>query len=359
MGALLARNSAMVYPATLIDQSRIASVIVPAKLAEAPDRTPAAEPSASDLERIYRSLRQIRRAEEEIACLYPSDKIRSPVHLSIGQEAVAVGVCDTLRPDDVVSPTYRGHAAFLAKGAPLRGLMAELYGKATGVAGGKGGSMHIIDMQHHVLGASAVVGTTIPLAVGYALALKRTGTDRVVVSFFGDGATEEGVFAESLNFSALKKLPVLFVCENNGYAIHTPITRRWATEQLCERVATYGIPTHQIDDGNVLTLRAIVSGALERVRRGDGPAFIECRTYRWREHVGPNEDFETGYRSRSELDRWVSEDPVETVGALIHGARRREIDAEVEREIKDAVAFAESSPFPQVEALYTNVFAHR
>src|SRR5882757_5359429 len=181
----------------------------------------AAEASASglmttaDLERIYRALRRIRRVEEEIARIYPSDKIKSPVHLSIGQEAVSVGVCDVLRADDAVSPTYRGHAAFLAKGGSVRGLMAELYGKASGVAGGKGGSMHLIDMSHHVLGTSAVVGTTIPIAVGHALAFKRTGSDRVVASFFGDGATEEGVFTESLNFASLHKLPILFVCENN------------------------------------------------------------------------------------------------------------------------------------------------
>ena len=225
----------------------------------------------ADYERLYRSLRLIRRAEEEIARIYPSDKIKSPVHLSIGQEAVSVGVCDALRPDDVVAPTYRGHAAFLAKGASLRGLMAELYGKSTGVAGGKGGSMHLIDTSHNVLGASAVVGTTIPVAVGYALALKRMGSDRVAAAFFGDGATEEGVFAESLNFASLHKLPVLFVCENNYYAIHTPITQRWATQRLCERVATYGIPAHQVDDGDVFKLRALTSKSLDAMRRGGGP----------------------------------------------------------------------------------------
>ena len=182
---------------------------------------PKTKPSQSDLERIYRSLRLIRRAEEEVARIYPSDKTASPVHLSIGQEAVAVGVCDVLEPDDVVSPTYRGHAAYLAKGASLRGLFAELYGKATGTAHGKGGSMHLIDMQHNVLGASAVVGTTIPVALGFALAFKRTQSNRVVVAFFGDGATEEGVFTESLNFAALHKLPILFVCENNFSAITT------------------------------------------------------------------------------------------------------------------------------------------
>ncbi len=311
------------------------------------------------LERIYRSLRLIRRTEEEIARIYPSDKIKSPVHLSIGQEAVSVGVCDVLRHDDVVAPTYRGHAAFLAKGGSLRGLFAELYGKATGVTGGKGGSMHLIDMSHNVLGASAVVGTTIPVALGYALALKRMKTDRIAVAFFGDGATEEGVFTESLNFAALHKLPVLFVCENNYYAIHTPIPRRWATEFLCERVQSYGMPAYQIDDGNVLKLRDLAAGSTERLRHGEGPVFIECRTYRWLEHVGPNEDFNQGYRARDELHPWLKDDQVEHVGRMIWNERRAEIDAEVELAIRDAVAFAEASPFPHTDNLYTNVFAGR
>jgi TPP-dependent pyruvate/acetoin dehydrogenase alpha subunit len=318
---------------------------------------PAPPLSAADLERLYRSLRLIRRVEEEIARIYPTDKIKSPVHLSIGQEAVSVGVCDVLEPGDAVAPTYRGHAAFLAKGGSLRGLMAELYGKATGVAGGKGGSMHLIDMSHNVLGASAVVGTTIPVAVGYALALKQRRSRLVAVAFFGDGATEEGVFAESLNFAALKKLPVLFVCENNYYAIHTPITRRWATQRLCERVATYGIPSHHVDDGNVLELRALAARSVADIRRGRGPVFIECRTYRWREHVGPGEDYDQGYRAREELLPWQCDDQVEQIGRMIDADRRAAIDAAIERDIADAVAFAEASPFPDCEALNTDVFA--
>jgi TPP-dependent pyruvate/acetoin dehydrogenase alpha subunit len=312
---------------------------------------------AAVVARIYRTLRLIRRAEEEIARIYPSDKIKSPVHLSIGQEAVSVGVCDVLRVDDVVAPTYRGHAAYLAKGGPLRGLFAELYGKATGVAGGKGGSMHLIDMSHYVLGASAVVGTTIPVAVGYALAVQRSKSDRVAVTFFGDGATEEGVFAESLNFASLHKLPVLFVCENNYYAIHSPIPRRWATNRLCERVATYGIPAQQVGDGGVLELRALADAAVARMRRGEGPSFIECRTYRWREHVGPSEDYEQGYRSRDDLHHWIKNDQVELIGRMVTDELRRHIDAEIEREIADAVQFAEASPFPTIDKLYSNVFA--
>lgn len=312
---------------------------------------------AADIERMYRSLRLIRRVEEEIIRIYPTDRIKSPVHLSIGQEAVSVGICDALRSDDVIAPTYRGHAAYLAKGGSLSAMMAELYGKSTGVAGGKGGSMHLIDMSRNVLGASAVVGTTIPVAVGYALALKSMKTDRIVAAFFGDGATEEGVFAESLNFAALRKVPILFVCENNFYAIHAPLNRRWATDKLCERVETYDIPAHRCDDGDVLKLRSLALNAVRRLRSGVGPIFIECRTYRWCEHVGPNSDFDAGYRSSAELEPWRKSDQVERLATLIAPEKRAVIDAGVEQDINQAIRFAEASPFPAAGALYANVFA--
>jgi pyruvate dehydrogenase E1 component alpha subunit len=299
----------------------------------------------------------IRRAEEEIARIYPSDKIKSPVHLSIGQEAAAVGVCDPLREDDVVSGTYRSHAAYIAKGGDLPALFAELYGKDTGCARGKGGSMHIVGMDQCILGTSAVVGTTVPIAVGYSLALQREGKGRVVVSFFGDGATEEGVFCESLNFAALHKLPVLFVCENNGYAIHTPIQKRWATTRLSERVATYGIPTHQVRDSDVLTLWKIAADAYAGLREGSGPVFVECHTYRWKEHVGPGEDYDAGYRNRDELRPWIENDQVATMGARLDPAMKAGIDAEVEREVAAAIEFAETSPFPDPQELHTDVYA--
>ena len=311
-----------------------------------------------DLGLLYRKLFLIRRAEEEIARIYPSDKIKSPVHLSIGQEGVAVGACDPLRPDDVVSGTYRSHAAYIAKGGELRALFAELYGKDTGCARGKGGSMHLVDMSQYILGTSAVVGTTVAIAVGYALALKREGRGRVVVSFFGDGATEEGVFHESLNFAALHRLPVLFVCENNGLAIHTPIEKRWASRQLCERVRTYAIPAHQVPDSDVLEIRQLAAEAIAGMRNGtSGPLFLECHTYRWREHVGPNEDYDAGYRSREDLAWWQTNDQVAVIGAKLSSDERTRIQSEVEREITEAIQFAENSPFPEPEELYRDVFA--
>jgi pyruvate dehydrogenase E1 component alpha subunit len=310
-----------------------------------------------DLQRIYAKLLLIRRAEEEVARIYPSDKIKSPVHLSIGQEAVAVGVCDPLREDDVVSGTYRSHAAYLAKGGDVAAMFAELYGKATGCCHGKGGSMHMVAMERFVLGTSAVVGTTVPIAVGYALALKREGKGRLAVAFFGDGATEEGVFHESLNFAALHKLPVLFVCENNGYAIHTPLSKRWATNRLCERVATYGIPARKIADSDVMALWHAAGGFYDGIRQGSGPAFLECETYRWKEHVGPGEDYDAGYRARDELLPWVERDQVARIGAQLDGAVRAAVTAEVERKIAAAVEFAERSPFPAIKELYTDVYA--
>ncbi|MCY3023430.1 MAG: thiamine pyrophosphate-dependent dehydrogenase E1 component subunit alpha, partial [Planctomycetota bacterium] len=184
------------------------------------------------IERVLRALCRIRRVEEEIARVYPSDKIKSPVHLSIGQEAVSVGVCEVLQPGDVVFGSYRGHALYLAKGGDLKAMLAELYGKQTGCCRGKGGSMHLADVRHGVMGTSAVVGTTIPSAAGYAYAVKLRAQPLVVVSFFGDGATEEGVFWETLNFAALKRLPLLLVCENNRYAIHTHQLRRQPADNL-------------------------------------------------------------------------------------------------------------------------------
>lgn len=310
------------------------------------------------LGRIYRSLRMIRRVEEEVARIYPTDKIKSPVHLSIGQESVAVGVCDALEQRDIISPTYRGHAAYLAKGGSLQAMMAELYGKATGCAKGKGGSMHLVDMTVNVLGASAVVGTTIPVAVGYAMAQRRRKTGAVVVAFFGDGATEQGVFAESLNFSALHRLPIIFVCENNRYAIHTPVEKRWATERLCERVSTYGIKSHRIPDADVLAIRRIVADAVPSLRNGSaGPLFIECETYRWLEHVGPNLDYTAGYRDEADFEKWRKADQVEKVGSSLSASERESIDRSIETEIEKAINFAESSPFPAPEALYEEVYA--
>ena len=302
---------------------------------------------AARVESLYRSMLRVRRVEEEIARVYPSDKIKSPVHLSIGQEPVATGVCEALEPEDVVFGTYRGHAMYLAKGGDLRRMIAELYGKVDGCARGKGGSMHLVDVARGVMGTSAVVATTIPNAVGYAFAIKLRREARVVVSFFGDGATEEGVFSESLNFAALKRLPVLFVCENNGYAIHTHQSRRQASQDICAKAAAIGVPAERIVGNDVLAIYARAATLVAAIRSGEsGPALLECETYRWLEHVGPGEDFAVGYRERAEAEQWIAQDPIRVLGGRIGEARRGALEREVMEEISDAFAFAEASPFP-------------
>ncbi len=307
-------------------------------------------------ERFYRSLYRIRRVEQRIAEVYPTDKIQSPVHLSIGQEAVAVAACEALQPGDVAFGSYRCHAFYLAKGGDLRKMIAELYGKATGCAKGKAGSMHLIDVLAGVMGASAVVGTTIPHAVGYALALKMRGGPNVVVNFFGDGAVEEGVFHESMNFAALKQVPVVFICENNFYAIHSPQRSRQAFPGIAELARSYGIPAERVEDPDVLKLHGKVKEAVDEVRKGRGPRFFEVHCYRWKEHVGPSEDFHAGYRQRTEAEAWYANDPLRRLGYGLPAGRRREIEREVEAEIEDAFRFAEESPFPEDHELYTDMY---
>lgn len=300
---------------------------------------------------------RIRRVEQEIVRVYPTDKIKSPVHLSIGQEAVSVGVCEALRADDIVFGSYRSHALYLAKGGNLKRMIAELYGKATGCAKGKGGSMHLIDIKHGVMGTSAVVGTTIANAIGYAYALKYKKKDNVVVSFFGDGAVDEGVFHESMNFASLKNLPIIFICENNLYAIHTHQSKRHGNPNIWERARSYGIPSERIEDNDIFKIYQQVTEAVKslRVKRG-GPFFFECMTYRWKEHVGPNDDFHLGYRSEQERDPWVRNDQVQELAKLIDPKKRQQIENQVEEEIKEAFDYAERSPFPKDAELFSDVF---
>jgi TPP-dependent pyruvate/acetoin dehydrogenase alpha subunit len=308
-------------------------------------------------DKFFRSLYRIRRVEEEVAKVYPTDKVKSPVHLSIGQEAVSVGVCEALRRDDIVFGTYRGHATYLAKGGDLKKMVAELYGKDTGCARGKGGSMHLIDVGVGVMGASAVVGTTIPQSAGYAYALKLQGKDSVVATFFGDGATDEGAFHESLNFAALKRVPLIFICENNQYSIHAHQRTRHPVEDIAGRARAHGIPAERIEDNDVLKIYERVSAAAEGMRGNDsGPRFFECMTYRWKEHVGPNDDYHYGYREWSEAKPWMEGDQVNRLGGMLEPAERKRIEEEVEAEIKEAFEFAESSPFPADEELYTDMF---
>jgi TPP-dependent pyruvate/acetoin dehydrogenase alpha subunit len=309
------------------------------------------------IERFYRATYLIRRVEEEIARIYPTDKIKSPVHLSIGQEYISVGGCEALNPDDIVFGTYRGHALYLAKGGDLRSMIAELYGKKTGCTKGKGGSMHLICKEKGVMGTSAIVGSTIPVSVGYALGQKYKNSDVVTVSFFGDGAVDEGAFHESMNFAALKKLPIIFICENNFYAIHSHHLTRHHSDNICERVRSYGIPTERIDENDIFSIYEFAKSYGESIRKKEiGPVFLECLTYRWREHVGPGEDFDFGYRSREEASYWIENDPIKKLKHLLAENISKSIESDIEKEIEDAFRFAEESPFPDGNEVYEDLF---
>lgn len=313
--------------------------------------------SSQTIADLFATVYLIRRTEEEIERIYPSDKIKSPVHLSIGQEAVAAGVCQAMAPSDLVCGTYRSHASYLAKGGDLRAFWAELYGKVTGCARGKGGSMHMIDLAHGVMGTSAIVGSTIAHAVGLAHAQKMRRSNSVVAVFFGDGATEEGVFHEALNFAQLRSLPVIFVCENNGLAIQTRQHIRQAQHRIWERASLYGIESSFIADNNAVTIHEATRKYVDDLR-GDataGPRFLECVTSRWRQHVGPGPDFHFGYRTPEELEPWFERDEVKRLGGMLDAATRQAVEQKVEADIADAIQFAEESPFPPDSELLANV----
>lgn len=300
--------------------------------------------------RLFRESLRIRLVELRIIQLYPSDKIQSPVHLSIGQEAVAAGTCAALRPEDLVFGSYRSHAFYLAKGGDLPQMMAELYGKATGCCGGKAGSMHLAAPEVGFMGSSAIVASTIPHAVGAALAAKRRGTGQIVVAVFGDGATEEGVYHESLNFAALHHLPVLFLCENNGLAVHSKIGARQSYD-LIDHAETYGIPARLCTRGNdPRAVHDAVATAADRVRAESRPMLLVVDTYRQMEHVGIGDDHHVGYRTSTEAERWRRTDPLHLDTASV--AR---FTPDILREIDDAVAFAERSPWPDADSLLADV----
>ena len=306
--------------------------------------------------RLYRSMYLIRRIEEELIRLYPTDKIKSPVHLSIGQEAVSAAVCDHLGRDDYVFGTYRGHALYLAKGGDVPRMMAELYGKVDGCARGKAGSMHLVDPAVGMMGTSAVVATGISNAVGAALALKMQKSKSIVVCFFGEGAADEGAWHESMNFASLRKLPILFVCENNFYAIYSHVRDRLAGPGLLARSEAYGIPAEHIEDHEPMKLHERAGAAVAAVRRGDGPRFLECMTYRWRDHVGPGEDRAHKYRPDAELNAKIENDNLKIVGDMLPAELRKSIEAAEERRVADAIVFAESSAFPEDREVYDHVF---
>ncbi len=282
---------------------------------------------------------RIRMIEEAIAERYAQQKMRCPVHLSIGQEAVAVGVCSHLSARDYAVSGHRAHAHYLAKGGDLKKMLAEIYGKATGCCKGRGGSMHLVDLNAGFLGSTPIVGGSIPVGVGAALGIRMKKEERLVAVFLGEGSTEEGVFVESLNFAALKKLPVLFVCENNLYSVYSPLAVRQPKERSIPLLAeAHGIFALQADGYSLNAVSTVTQKATEHIRSGYGPALIELATYRFREHCGPDID---PYQPQDEVAYWKRRDPAQAMHA---------VSEEIKREIEEAFAFAEASPFPNWSA---------
>lgn len=309
--------------------------------------------------KLYREMLRIRRFEEKTVELYSLGKIRGFLHLYIGEEAVAVGALQALTEEDAIVATYREHGHALVRGTPAGPLMAELYGKANGCARGRGGSMHFFDASRRFYGGLAIVGGGLPVAVGLALADKLCGLPRVTACFFGDGAVAEGEFHESLNLAALWKLPVLFLCENNLYAMGTALARHQAQTDITLKAQADGVPAAAVDGMDVLAVEEAVRRAAEAVRRGEGPSLLELRTYRFRAHSMYDPEL---YRTKDEVERWKQRDPLVTFGThlralgLLDDAALTEMERRIAVEIDEAVAFAEAGSWEPVEDLTKDVY---
>jgi pyruvate dehydrogenase E1 component alpha subunit len=306
---------------------------------------------------------RIRLIEEGIADLYPEQEMRCPVHLCIGQEAIPVGVCSALHKEDIVMGNHRSHGHYLAKGGDLKAMMAEIYGKATGCSNGKGGSMHLIDLSVNFLGSTPIVASIVPVGVGTAFGTMMKNENSVTVIFLGRGATEEGVFTESLNFASLKEIPVIFISEDNLFSVYSPLTERQPEKRDNSAIAqAYGIPGYKGDGNNIKTVYEMTQKAVKHAREGHGPYFLEFETYRWREHCGPNFDNDLGYRSEEEYLEWKKRCPVENYEQFLTGENllnKKQADQMREAillEFEEAVAFAKSSPFPEIEEMTKNLY---
>ena len=312
---------------------------------------------AHGLHLLHEMLR-IRRFEEKAAELYSQQKIRGFLHLYIGEEAVAVGALQALTADDAIVCTYREHGQALVRGIPIGAVMAEMYGKANGCSRGRGGSMHLFDAGRRFYGGNAIVAGGLPLAVGLALSDKLLHRNRVTACFFGDGAVAEGEFHESLNLAALWKLPVLFLCENNLYAMGTAIERHQARPEIAPKAESYGMSAAVVDGMDVLAVEAATQAAVDSIRRGDGPCLLEARTYRFRAHSMYDAEL---YRAKEEVEHWKERDPLTLFAArlqeagLLNESGLSELETEVAAEISEAVAFAEAGPWEPVEDLLKDV----
>ena len=308
---------------------------------------------------LLRQMIRIRRFEAKCAELYSAEKIRGFLHLYDGEEAIAVGVMKSLRPEDAVVATYREHGHALARGVAMGPVMAEMFGKMTGCSRGRGGSMHLFDAASRFYGGNAIVGGGLPLATGLALADRMSGRERVTACFFGEGAVAEGEFHESMNLAALWKLPVLFICENNLYAMGTALDRSEAETDIHKKAGVYGMPSEVVDGMDVVAVEAAASRAVTAIQRYDGPHFLECRTYRFRPHSMFDAQL---YRSKEEIEAWRRHDPLERFtdwlrgSGLLHDEELATIGIAVAKEVEEAVAFAERGEWEPVEHLTRYVY---
>ncbi len=311
---------------------------------------------------LYTLMVRIRQFEERILPLLKEGKIKGTAHPSVGQEAVAAGVCGVLEPTDYIVSNHRGHGHCIAKGMRTPEMMAELYGKSTGSNKGKGGSMHIADLDQYIIGCTGIVGSGAPIAGGAALAAKMRKSGQAVACFFGDGAINQGVVFEAMNMAAIWALPVLFVCENNLYALSTPAEKMTALKQLADRAQGFGIPGFQIAGNDLRAIVRATREALERARAGQGPTLLECKTYRWYGHSAMRPDTRS-YRTREEELEWRERDPIAlaerelTAAGILTAERVAQVQREVAKEIEDAVEFAERSPDPEPAEMFTDVYA--
>jgi pyruvate dehydrogenase E1 component alpha subunit len=311
----------------------------------------------------YRAMLRIRRIEEEIERRYHQDEMKTPIHLVIGQEGAAVGAAAAMRTSDLLYSSHRTHGAYLAKGGDLKAMLCEMHCRLNGCAGSRGGSMHLIDKAVGMAGTSAIVGGAVPIATGAALAAQMQRSDRVVTVFLGDATTEEGVASESLNFAALKQLPVIFFCENNFYSVQSPLYTRQPVRDLCHWASTYSMPATRVDGMNVLAVELAMREAVDRARAGGGPSFIEAVVYRYRAHGGAGDDSKTGYRDIEEREHWEPFCPVRMMGEFLTNAGHLDargteaMETDIAAEIADAFAFALTSPHPTEADLVKHVYA--
>lgn len=311
---------------------------------------------------LYKTIYLIRKAETEIQRLYPDDEMKTPMHMSMGEESLVAGVVHALDPDDQVLGTYRSHALYLAKAKDTKSFFAEMFGKTEGCARGKAGSMHLSAADSGLLCCSAIVASNIPVAMGAAYANKYLNNNRIVAVFFGDGAMDEGVFWETVNFSGLHRLPILFVCEDNGFAVHTPRHQRQSYQSDGDLFGAFGIQTFEKKTTNPEHIYHTAKMALAHIHEKKQPCFLRLHYYRYLEHVGINEDFNSGYRSRDHFLEWLQHDPVrmqrERLLAIgIPLEKVESIERDIDQQIADSISFAKESTFPEPRELYEGVLS--